>query len=36
MTVQERFSKAADQTISEADAKRIVEIIKANGLCVKA
>ncbi|KRE44559.1 hypothetical protein ASG92_12895 [Arthrobacter sp. Soil736] len=36
MTVQDRFSRSADQPISEADARRIVEIIKANGFCVKA
>jgi hypothetical protein len=36
MTVQKRFSRSADQPITDADAKRIIEIIKANGFCVKA
>ncbi|MBT2548956.1 hypothetical protein [Arthrobacter sp. ISL-65] len=31
VTTQERFSRSADKPISEAEAKRIIEIIKTNG-----
>ncbi|SDQ21247.1 hypothetical protein SAMN04489738_0775 [Pseudarthrobacter chlorophenolicus] len=36
MMAQDRFSRSADKPVTEADAKRIIEIIKTNGFCVKA
>lgn len=36
VTTQERFSRSAERPISEAEAMRIIEIIKTNGFCVKA
>lgn len=36
MMTRDRFSRSSDQPITEPDAKRIIEIIKANGFCVKA
>lgn len=35
-TARDRFSRVAGQAITEADAKKVLEIIKANGFCVKA
>lgn len=32
----DRFSRVAGQAITEADAKKVLEIIKGNGFCVKA
>lgn len=31
-----RFSKAAGEAVSEADAKRVLKIVKTNGFCKKA
>jgi hypothetical protein len=33
---RDRISKSTDQPITDPDARRIIEIIKANGFCVRA
>lgn len=33
---RDRFSKVAGKAISEADAKRVLAIVKSNGFCKKA
>ncbi|TSE17860.1 hypothetical protein B1A87_003015 [Arthrobacter sp. KBS0703] len=36
MAVRDRFSRVSDKPITDPDAKRIIEVIKTNGFCVKA